>query len=109
MTVDEILEIADQVYPDGIIGLYAADPDGEHGDTLAQFIVREISQTYDESMTDEEQLYEAERVMHTAADEVSAVQQALLDAYYNAQETICPKCHQITKARESCGCRATNG
>ena len=43
------------------LGQYAAEPDGNHGDPLAGFIVLEIRETHDPSKTDAEQLEAARR------------------------------------------------
>lgn len=78
MTIEEILAIADAVYPDGLVA--AAADDMDVGDTLAEFIVRELQDTYDAEGSDEQQLAEAVRVMTTAREELEAVETAFREA-----------------------------
>lgn len=75
MTLDEILAVADAAYPDGLVA--AAADDMDVGDTLAEFIFRELQDTYDAGASDEQQLAEAVRVMATAREELEAVEEAL--------------------------------
>lgn len=73
MTLKQIIGIADEMYPDGLVGYYFRDPDTNHGDTLAKFIAVELQDTYDESATDTEQLRAAYMVMRSASRELRAV------------------------------------
>ena len=64
--------IANEAYPDGLVGSYADDPDGDYGDTLAQFLAAEL----EECKTIEE-AYNRVAVSQT---ELYGVMCALLDA-----------------------------
>lgn len=77
MKLSEIIAIADAAYPDGLVQAYFDEPDGQHGDTLAEFIVRELGDAYDADASSQEQLAEAVRVMQRAMDELEAVVAAL--------------------------------
>jgi hypothetical protein len=79
MTLNEIMQIAIDQYPDGCVGGYW-DPktesvlrDADSGDTLALFVAIEIKDTYDATATEREQLEQAERCCETAADEMSSL------------------------------------
>lgn len=78
MTLEEILAVADAAYPDGLVS--AAAQDMEVGDTLAEFIFRELQDTYDSEANEEQQLAEAIRVIATARAEIEAVEEALREA-----------------------------
>ena len=56
---------------------YDADGFPPDGDTLAEFIQREITDTYDRRASDEEQVQEAMRVMGTAQNQLAGVWLAL--------------------------------
>lgn len=79
MTLDEIITIADEAYPDGLVGMWHAG--SEPGDTLAKFIAVELKDTYYSGASSEAQLREALRVMETARDQLNDVIAALEDAY----------------------------
>lgn len=76
MQLNELMEIADNVYPDGLISEYWSrekqcpiyNPKG--GDTLAYFIVFELFETFDSNANYIDQLEEAERVMDRAAQQL---------------------------------------
>ena len=70
MKLKELMAIADEAYPDGLVWRYYKQPRKNHGDTLAQFIVRELKDTYDAGATDAAQLAEATRVMISASREI---------------------------------------
>jgi len=71
MTFDEIVEIADEAYPDGLI-----KQGGGSGDGLAKFIYQELKETYDAAASEEVQIKEAIRVMWMARRELEAVEYA---------------------------------
>jgi len=77
MKLVDILNIANEGYPDGFLAVYYHPSTGKSkrgsGDTLAQFIVREIQDTYDPDASDMQQLAEARRVMSNARREVESV------------------------------------
>ena len=77
MTMGKLIKIVDKVYPDGLVGLYYKHPTEDHGDLLAKFIARELSETYDPRASELDQLVEANRVMNRAAMELDAVCAAL--------------------------------
>jgi hypothetical protein len=52
---------------------------GKLGDTLAEFIILELAETYDPKARREDQLEEAERLMNSALAQLSRVSQALSD------------------------------
>jgi hypothetical protein len=54
MTLEEIIKVADDNYPDGL--LQQAHLGEDVGDGLASFIVAELKETYDEDAEDMEQL-----------------------------------------------------
>ncbi|HEY3320161.1 MAG TPA: hypothetical protein VGP72_06835 [Planctomycetota bacterium] len=85
MTLNEIVEIADKVYPDSMIdqnfdkrtqSLAAASK----GDSLARFIVSELVETYAKDATDHVQASQALRVMEKAVQELTAVRDAFRPA-----------------------------
>ncbi len=77
MKLSEIIAIADRAYPDGLVQAHFEDPDGQHGDTLAEFIALELQDVYDADAGDEDQWSEAARVMRRARDELDNVLAAL--------------------------------
>ena len=75
MKFKEILAIANQGYAKGDTGvdLQNINPRGSRsmvGDTLAEFVVREIHDTFDQLADDEEQIDEAIRVLRTAVKDL---------------------------------------
>lgn len=88
MKLIDIMKIADAAYSDGILSLHGFyDPEtGEpnygydEGDTLAEFICIEIAETYDPDVDDQGQLDEAARVIGNAAEQLSNVVAALIEA-----------------------------
>ena len=77
MKLTEIIEAADKAYPDGMVKLYFENPNGNHGDTLAKFIVLELKDTFDEEATDADQIWTAERTLSRAREELAKVQEAI--------------------------------
>ena len=81
MKLNELLEIVHRAYPsEDTRRCWDAKKQKVRtgaGDTLAEFIVREIADTYDAEATDEAQLDEALRVMRRACTEVTGVIEAL--------------------------------
>jgi hypothetical protein len=73
MRLNRIMYIANTVYPDDLIFSCFYDPDTDHGDGWAKQIVSELSETYDESATDTEQLVAASKALKTALRELQAV------------------------------------
>lgn len=77
MKLSEIIAVADRAYPDGLVQAHYENPDGQHGDTLAEFIALELRDTYDADASDEDQWSEAARVVRRARDELDKVLSAL--------------------------------
>jgi len=75
MTIKELLDKANEGYPDGFLSEYYDDK-GKYvegaGDTLAQFLVIELTETFDANAPDDVQLVEARRVISTAIDELES-------------------------------------
>lgn len=77
LSLVELLNIANEAYEDGYLAEYF-DPDtgafrAGLGDTLAEFIVREIRDTFDPNATRSQQLEEARRVLMNAIDDLENV------------------------------------
>ena len=77
LSLVELLNIANEAYEDGYLVEYF-DPDtgaskAGSGDTLAEFIVREIRDTFDLNAARSEQLEEARRVLTNAIDDLENV------------------------------------
>jgi hypothetical protein len=76
-----ILETADKAYPDNYImqvwDLLREGEESGFGDGLAEFIVRELAETFDEDAEYVDQLHEAARVMEMAGRELRAVESSL--------------------------------
>jgi hypothetical protein len=79
MKLSTIISIANMAYPDGLVEQAFQ---GDHvGDGLAEFIVRELRDTYDPKASSLDQLEEAARVMESALKELTDVKEALELAY----------------------------
>lgn len=80
MELKELLDIANEGYPDGYLSHYY-DDDGNlldgHGDTLARFIVIEIIETYAPGESDREQLDTAITAIERAKKDTEGVIRAL--------------------------------
>ena len=77
MTIEEIIGIADEAYPDGKVGAYFREPKRKHGDTLAEFVARELESTYAPCGPKRKQLAVASRAMKVAIRELQDVVHAL--------------------------------
>ena len=82
MTLVELLNKANKGYPDGFLSTYYDEKtgkpiEGASGDTLAEFVVREISETYSEGISDEDQMDEALRVIERARTDLLEVAKML--------------------------------
>ena len=83
MRLKQLISQAASVYPDAFIleyfDLEAECPkiNSNGGDTLAQFIAQELSKTFDPEASDKEQVETAVRVMQSAANDITAVMEAL--------------------------------
>ena len=81
MSLNELLEVAHRGYPDGLTRL-CWDSGKQKvrrgtGDTLAEFVVGEIADTYDPDAPPEKQIDEALSAMRWACTELEAVIRAL--------------------------------
>lgn len=75
MALARIVEIADRAYGDGLIGNYYR---GEgHGDTLADFVMRELRDVFDPDATEYENLFESRRGIGLAIKQLRDVEAAL--------------------------------
>ena len=81
MKLNELLEIVHRAYPDEQTrecwNKKTQRPCGGAGDTLAEFIVREIADGFDAKATDRAQVADALLAMHRAQGELGAVAKAL--------------------------------
>jgi hypothetical protein len=76
--LDAIINIASAAYGnDDVVLEYYKKPKGNFGDTLAQFIVEELRETFEEDKTGTEQLHRAVQVMRCALLQVKDVVDAL--------------------------------
>lgn len=76
MTLQELLSIANSGYSDEVLSL-PINGETDDGDTLALFVVREISETYDPDADTDDQLREAVRVLERATEDLDRTIQAL--------------------------------
>ena len=84
MTLNDLIKIVDEVYPDGMVGLYHKNPGRNHGDTLAKFLAAELKETFSPDRSDAEQLSTAESKVYTAVNDLQNVRDALMDALAGA-------------------------
>lgn len=70
MTLLQLLTKANRGYPDGFLATYfdaeSGRPKPGSGDTLAEFVVKELADTFDPDATDERQIREAVCVLQRA-------------------------------------------
>ena len=79
-TLTDILKVADEAYPNGLIARYADDLDGDYGDTLARFIVVELREAVDGADSRIGQFAEAVIAIKRGSHELRDVAEALHDA-----------------------------
>lgn len=81
MTLVQLLDLANQGYPDGFLAAYydpeTGEPKDGSGDTLALFIVRELQETFDPHASNKAQTIQAVRRLHKAQEDLSSVIAAL--------------------------------
>jgi hypothetical protein len=81
MKLVELLKKANEGYDDGYLSEYFNEETGElvegKGDTLAQFIVIELSETFDADADDEDQIGEAIHLMQRAKSDIEGIMAAL--------------------------------
>lgn len=81
----EILNIANEAYPDGFLSEYYDTRTGKRktgsGDLLAEFIVEEITEVFDATATKEQNLEAAKKAILRAGSDADAVALRLQAAY----------------------------
>jgi hypothetical protein len=83
MTLNQLICSAASVYPEAFVLEYWSMAESEPqenrmgGDTLAEFIAREIYDTYDVNASDAEQIVSAVKAMQAAANDLQKVADAL--------------------------------
>ena len=92
LTLVEILNIASRGYTDDFLKEYYNEETGEinrdgSGDTLAEFIVLEIKDTFDASLSKTEQLDEVCRVLRRAMSDLQRVIEAVQGSSGSASST----------------------
>lgn len=91
MTLNELLDIVHSAYPDGATrecwDAERGRASSGSGDTLAEFVVKEIADTYGAQNTDTEQLSEAVRVMERACGDIGDVIEALQSEFLKRKDT----------------------
>ena len=78
LSLIEVLNIASKGYPDEYLLVYYDETTGKFnedgsGDTLAEFIVREISDSFDPDLPKTQQLQEVTRVLRKAIGDLESV------------------------------------
>jgi len=85
MKLVDLLNKASAGYDDDFLSEYFDTDTGDlkegHGDTLAEFIVVELTETFDSDGDDEDQMSEAVRVMERAKRDLEDVITALLKSW----------------------------
>jgi hypothetical protein len=80
MTIKELLDLANTAYDSAYLEVYY-DQNGNYrqgkGDTLAEFIVLELQETFDPKATKKKQLQEAARVIENARYQLQDLQDRL--------------------------------
>lgn len=105
MRLRDLIRIASKAYyprePDILI---RARKGKDVGDTLAQFVVSELKETFDKSRPTPNQLIEATRSIERAMWQLNAVSRALSDAH--RKEQLChAKIHSHRAVRKSRRCK----
>lgn len=81
MTLKELIETANNGFPDNYLAQYYDEQTGQpkegHGDTLAEFIVKELAETFDSTASPWEQVSTAIGVIERAQEDMSGVLKAL--------------------------------
>ena len=81
MTLVELLNRANKGYPDEFLAMYYDTDTGERisasGDGLAEFIVRELSETFDHDLDDDTQIQTATHVLQNAIRDLQTVIDAI--------------------------------
>jgi len=76
MTFDKLISIVSRAYdvhePD-LVQRYYTDPDTDHGDTLAKFLVLDLQDVFDPSRDDENQLCSAVDAIGYAVQQLQSI------------------------------------
>ena len=73
MTLDELIDIADAAYGEGLVRMSHDTPDESHGGTLALFIACELEATFTPDDDNEDQLRDARKAIETAIGQLQSV------------------------------------
>lgn len=79
-TLKELLDLANEAYDDGFLANYYTKKGAlkrGSGDTLAKFIVIELSETFTPSSHPKKQLYEAMKVLESARYQLKDIEEKL--------------------------------
>ena len=80
MEITRLIKIASSAYSrDGEVFAYHKHPEGNFGDGLAKFIAIELLETFDETASDDDQLFTAAEVMRISNNELEKVMDAFED------------------------------
>lgn len=85
MTLDQIIEIADNEYGDGLVEEAYRTKRTGLGDSLALFIAQELEETHEHGASDADQLWEAYRVMRLAKVQITDLEEAFENLAVEAQ------------------------
>lgn len=67
MTLRELIQLADQLYPDGHVGLAASNPQDDYpDDTLALYVARALGKIHAQGGDTKQTLFAASREMESA-------------------------------------------
>ena len=91
MKLVEILNAANSQYPDGYLSTYFNQKTGEYleasGDTLAEFIVHEIMETFDPNTKDVDQIMAAEAAIQTGINDMNEALIGIRSLYKKSKTT----------------------
>jgi len=73
LKLESLIEAASAGYPDGLVQQYYDEPEENHGDSLAKFIMIELSETFDEEAPDDDQVETAIHQLTRARNELETV------------------------------------
>jgi hypothetical protein len=78
MTLPEMLKIINEAYDeDELVSAYARDPNTNHGDGLAEFLVKETEDVFEPGLKNSEQLVRVQSAVSRAACQLLNVAAAL--------------------------------
>ncbi|UCG33817.1 MAG: hypothetical protein JSU68_04110 [Phycisphaerales bacterium] len=100
MTYEELIAIADARYPDGLVRDYFENPDENHGDPLARYIVNALEGLAGTGNDDAEELREAVERLERAVVDLAAMASGLRDEA-SRRELARLKSHKKARAKKS--------